>query len=98
MSKEVRIIAKTIEGFEVLQEVLKDLPIQTFNRVSTIEKTMLGFECSIPTEYRNPDTLYFPKNVRTIQKVSDRIYVYCDPFVFILDEKISSADIKYNFV
>jgi hypothetical protein len=98
MSKEVRIIAKTIEGFEILQEALKDLPIQTLNRVSSIEKTLLGFECSIPTEHRSSDTLYFPKNVRIIQKVSDKIYVYCDPFVFILDEKISSADIKYNFI
>lgn len=96
-----KIIATTMEQFQKIAELLKELPDAIIEQIEKAEFGAIGLTCTFSTQYSNDRTIFFniPKTTRQISDFGDYVGIYTDDkFFFKIDgENYKRQPLSYLF-
>lgn len=93
MEDKPKIVAKTSEDFQKIEEKLKTLPELIYSGIEIVEGFgLLGLECKIRKTYGNT-RIYLPKSTTQITDFDSYIGAYSQDFFFKIPK-----DCKIDFV
>ena len=97
MGEKTSIIAKDIESFKKVDDLIKELPECVSSQIETAEGGSVGISCTLRQQYCDEPIIYLPNTTTQIQPFGDYIGVYCGAYFFKITGKLMKKPIKYLF-
>jgi len=96
MSKEIKIVASSIEEFNEISEMLKRLP-QGMTDIVEARQGLVGLECILKKSHIQNPCIFLPCGVNKIKKFDKFIGIYCGDYFFKADIS-NGEEYEYDFL